>query len=202
MKKFGTIIILIICFFIFGACKKKLFKHVAVQGRMLNYITKSPLTANVYVSAYEARGSRNSVDLGHTQTGNDGSFSIRTSAVRTGKYYIDIIGSQPLYGGEFIIPDGSTKDFGDVLAGQFTFICKVTIVPVSTSAIDFPFLETGALHFNAGTATQFVTTQTIKAYDFSNVFTIAFDTSGTRTFRKIPISSSTPQDTLFTTINY
>ena len=194
------LIIMSLCF-----CRKSLFKRITFTGRVVNYITKAPVITNLRFVAYTGHSNQIAEQLGNTQTDANGNFSIKCYAWQNNDYRVfdDNAGGAPVGSAS------GSKDFGNLEGGKCTFLLKVTIVPVSTSAIEFPVSgpNNTLLHFNAGTSTSFVTSwDNVNKYQFDGrgqKFSLESSTfpGGVQsdTLRQIPITSL---DTLRVTINY
>jgi len=177
-------------------------------------MTKAPIQANISLYTGQRPGSKASVLFGTTSTSSDGSFDIKSNAGwNSNVYYLEVLPtintgntSREL---EYPINKNQNINVGDVLTGSYTFYCKVTIVPMTASAIDFPGLGSSysTLHFNSGTSTQFVTHSSMDYDVYENVFQHTYRISYTiypsgiakDTAIYVPINSP---DTLSVSINY
>ncbi|MGZ3904225.1 MAG: hypothetical protein ACXVC6_11050 [Bacteroidia bacterium] len=203
-KKYITISLLLLSL-LFCFCRKSLLKRITFSGRVVNYLTKAPAVLNLSVIAMTGHSNQISVDLGKTQTDFNGNFFIKCNAVQNNHYYI-----LDDYGMPGIAYANGSKDFGTIEGGFCTFFLRVTLVPISTSDIEFPTAGPNKtmLHFNAGTSTSFVTSlNSISKFEFNNGIFKKFALRW-RTFpggvqvdsaRTLPITSL---DTLRMTINY
>ncbi len=121
--RFVKIFVLIIgCFFLCWFCQKKLFERVKVTGRILHASTQEPFgNAFVYLYSDDASSSKssaaNTIQLKASVSNSDGTFRIRSNASKINRYYLWVQkdnGKAPVVL-NFEIPDGSTKDLGDIL---------------------------------------------------------------------------------------
>ena len=169
-------------------------------------MTKQPIQASVSLYGDEPAGVLHSFYLGETKTNSDGTFSFKTPADRSREYYLHVVPQSGNVGDQRVyLSENKNTDIGDFHTGDYTFYCKVNLVPVTNSAIDFPYLPTGALHFNTGASTQFLTSRTFNYsyYLYSGPFFIRYRTypSGIATDSTILIPITSP-DTLNVTIQY
>lgn len=206
MKNVKYITTLLVFFgFGFWSCEKKLFSHVEVHGRTINYMTKSPVQSTVELWNTEQISEKDAVFLGSTKTNSDGTFDLKTQADREAQYWLRV------YNNTFIketLNGGTNVDVGNILIGTYTFYCKITLVPISNSAIDISTIGYSQVsyHFNSGTATQVLVNQT---YDYDtykknkNSFPIFYRTYPSITTKDTTIYvSANTTDTLQVTINY
>ena len=203
-----SLLIIFISIVSFTFCKKNIFFHVELNGRVINYITKAPIQANIVLWGNDPPGDNYSVNLGNTSTDANGYFLLRTYAAHNPEYNIVVTASpnQPIQ--QLVkLSNGKNIYIGDVLMGYYTFYCKVTLVSVSGSAIDFNDLGDGAqTHYNAGTDTTITVSKKIDYYLYKTLhdYHISFKNypngvpADSSRFIVLP---STP-DTLVTTIRY
>jgi hypothetical protein len=211
MKKIGLITIIIFSLFLFCFCQKKLFKHVEIHGRVLNYITKQPVMMQVQLRCRE-RGSGSSYTQGRyimatTWPNTDGTFYIKSGAAKEGGGYYLEVEDKPALWERITLVEGKNNDLGDILVGNYTFYCKVTLVPVTNSSIDIINRDGGNdTHFNSGTSTLYLSHENkIKdKYNQNPNYTVEYyvnDPSGTRTYKSVSVPSPNG-DTLNAVINY
>jgi hypothetical protein len=210
VKKIKLILgIAILSSLILLGCQKKLFWHVEMHGRVLNFVTKAPEQAEITLYSNGRPGHGGSINVGSTTTNVNGTFDLKTPSYRY-KYYLDVAGTPSGVDNnpieiEPILKDGHNVDVGDFYIGYFTYFCKVTLVPVSTSAIDFkPGMGMTTIHFNSGTSTQFMSHEK-RAYDYNpDNYQICFTTypGGIPKDSCITIPTHLKPDTLSLTIQY
>ncbi len=207
---------LIIAILIFSAltfwfCQKKMFDTVEVHGRVVNYITKIPILTDISLMADDATTAKDVPQISLCKVGSEsnGYFDIKTNASARGNYNL-LIGEESYKYKISVNPkENSNTNLDDVLIGDYTFNCQVTLVPVSSSDIDFYRNGIGNspdLHFNAGTSTQFTYTSKYSIQDYNTTghyFWLWYKTypGGVTSYSlaTIPINSG---NTLSITINY
>ncbi len=202
--------ILLCSILLFWFCQKKLFKTVEGHGRIVNYITNEPIQTDITLRSADATSAKNLpyVDLYKFNSKSDGTFHFKTRASRRDKYDLYIGQTSYQYAQYIDLKQGSDAELGDVLIGDYTFNCQVTLIPVTSSAIDF-YQTVGmsqGYYFVAGTATVFThsTKYSIKDYEtYKHNYQLGFKIFPggvtTYSFVNIPINSS---NTLSVTINY
>ncbi len=143
-------------------CTKKIFRRIEVKGVLMDYFTNQPIPSSVTVSGYTGKESDPWKELKTEDTDQNGSFEIRTSAVKEGKYLLHFRGKKafpfkniPENTGQIYsiaIRDGSTKDLGQLFESTHTFYCKATVTHTSSLPYDFyisdPFPTDNYIHFN------------------------------------------------------
>lgn len=210
-KPIYIVTLLTFCCFAFWSCEKKLFKKVEVSGKVVNYISKTPVQTQLQLWNTEQTGNRGAVYLGTTSTNSDGTFDLKAPADKEGVYFL-IWGGSNDYFLQVDLQDGHNIDIGNILDGVFTFFCKITLVSVSNSAIDIgadSFNSTASapsFHFNPGTSTQLLVSQTYNynSYQQNNGgFPISYKTTLGGISKDSTIYVPAPNaDTLSVTINY
>ena len=149
--------IVLFCSFTFLFCQKKLFKNVEVHGRVINYITGAPEQAGINLYGNAGPSDQNSIDMVRSHTYGDGTFYIKSKAAESEVYYLQVLPTSSTgLDTNIVLKDGQNVDIGNFLAGSYTFFCRVTIIPVTGSAIDI-----GNSHYTAGTSTQFMLSSTM-----------------------------------------
>ncbi|HEX7414538.1 MAG TPA: hypothetical protein VF411_10890 [Bacteroidia bacterium] len=174
-------------------------------------MTKAPVPATIELWVGDnSPGNKGTTCYGTYFTNPDGSFDVKSNTQWNGNQYHLYIKAGNSVGQvlEYQLNYNKNKDIGDILTGSYTFLCKVTIHPVSGSAIDFPYAGPNAtnIHFNAGTITTFMTTY-LWPYDSyimsGKRFPINYKTypGGVAKDTNIFVPITSP-DTLRVTINY
>lgn len=221
-----TIGVIIFFGFLFGFCKKRLFKDIEVSGRILNFISKKPVDNGWFsMETGSVHQSGKNVAIGQVQTHSDGTFFLKSKAAYTNQYQYQVSSTQFRTGTypfqSFIAKDvtlapGQSINLGDFFVGEFTFICKVNIIPVTTSAFEIDsFYMTEQVpqvwgapfpvaHFNAGTTAQFIARHTADYNDFDGKYQICYSTfpGGVKKDSCITIQTNFRPDTLSVTIQY
>jgi predicted component of type VI protein secretion system len=107
---------------ILAACQKKAFKKVTVTGRILHASTGLPFQkVKVCLYANDVHDASsyavNTIELRCTETDDNGSFKIRSSASKVTIYYLRVDGKKVQVANydSFSIKDNTTKDLGDVV---------------------------------------------------------------------------------------
>lgn len=204
MKKHKYIIgIIILSSVLFCFCQKKLVKYVELHGRVFNLGTNLPKKAILTLQSDDVHGN-GITTLSKILCHDDGTFHLTTFASNGQNYYLLVNYNNGQYRRKIFLRENDKTNL-DVPVGDHTYYCKVTLIPISNSAIDF-YDDSGPLHFNAGTSTQFIYKKTLSAdyYEATyHKFYIDWKTypSGisTYTYAEIPLNSP---DTLNLTVNY
>ncbi|MGZ3862862.1 MAG: hypothetical protein ACXVPN_10660 [Bacteroidia bacterium] len=76
MKFIKTAILFTIVLLLLG-CKKKLFKHVEVHGRVIDTTFNFTMDADIYLYARDTPSTKRSILLGHTNTSSSGIFDLK-----------------------------------------------------------------------------------------------------------------------------
>jgi hypothetical protein len=159
MDKRKIVVLVILTGLSFWFCQKKLFKKVQGHGRVLNYITKEPISCNIDVTSTSATTSKDvpHVNLISTSSASDGTFNFKTKASKSNDYYVKFNldnDYSPEYG--ISLKDGKDSDLGDILTGKFTFSCNITLISVSSSTLTILYTQNGNVEFPPGSTTQFM----------------------------------------------
>ena len=171
-------------------------------------MTKAPLQASISLSTGEPPDSKGNTVFGSYTTNADGSFDIKSEGGwNSAPYYLVISEKSGFIQSSYQVKNKQNVDVGDVLMGSYTFYCKVTLNPTDNSAIDFMNINTTQVHFNAGTATQFLASATYTFDEYfgpmGNGFTIVYKTYPGGVEKETVISVPAPTtNTLSVTINY
>ena len=205
---FGFFLISVLLFYF---CQKKIFKNIEAHGRIVNYITNQPISTDITLRTADATSAKNLpyVDLYKTNSSGDGTFHFKTKASRRDKYDLYIGQSSYQYAQDISLKEGSNTDLGEILIGDYTFNCQVTIVPVTSSSIEFyqsVGMTSPGYTFAPGTSTVFThsTKYSISEYQANgNNYKLGYKifpgSVTTYSYVNIPINSS---NTLSVTINY
>ena len=119
-------------------CEKKLFAHVKVTGRVLNFFTRQPVSTDVWlVSMNKFSGSSDEdVLIGISSTDVNGYFTIGGRASRAEVYFLgisaDSFDPRPL---SIKVKDGKTTDLGTFLTFPQSFNYHITLIPDSGNCI-------------------------------------------------------------------
>lgn len=131
-------------------CKKKLFAKVEVKGTLTDYFTNQPIQSSVSLAGNDGneKNAQPAISLKTIVTDANGNFSIKSSAVKTGNYYLSFhsINMNSIKGwyenvgkiNKVKISEKTTKDFGQLFESTHTFYCKVTLN--YTSGLDNDFM--------------------------------------------------------------
>jgi hypothetical protein len=202
-KLITSLLIVFVSVICFTFCSKDIFSTVQVHGRVINYISKAPIQTSVTLFGDDRPASKESVVLGSASTNADGTFTLKTPAAVNNVYYL--WSSSAGFEQSVTLKGGQNIDVGDILAGRYTFYCKINLISTSGSAIDISASDGAQVHYNAGTNTTYLASRTFDFYSYQGAtYYISYKTypggveADSTRYLTLP---STP-DTLSTTIRY
>ncbi len=117
------------------SCIKKTFHNVEVKGRVIHFITKQPLACTVTLWSNGATfgGSKRATHLGHTNTDENGFFTIKCKASKDSHYLLEIVGSplvsQTTEPFSILVTEDKVTNLGNIERGFKNKFCKVECVP-------------------------------------------------------------------------
>jgi hypothetical protein len=218
-KKITIYVFVALLTFMLG-CKKSLFGKVEVKGRLVDYFTNQPVAASVKLGGDDnnQKNAQPAIILATVKTDNDGTFTIKDKAVKSGQYYLSFQGisqngSTSAFDAagkidKFSIAKNGSKDFGTLYETTHTFYCKITLNYTSNvnNDIYIDYIGGNLIYFPSGVNTQ--TTTVVKYFksdyeshnhNFDFTYLLLGPSVNHRYSVSVPILS---EDTVYTTINY
>lgn len=192
-------ITLIICVcFASWSCKKKLRGSVTITGKAMHYYTREPIVAKITLKANDNRNSGNLTWLTDAICFTNGEFKIRSKPARSEQYHLFVDGqfwNQYLQQSVIDLQEGQVKELGDVLMGEHTFHCKISLKSVSSKNITFLATTKGAFIINAGKDTTIIETRKFNYQDYEmggHTFSVMYRLQGQwpETLVKVPFLDS------------
>lgn len=137
----------------FLSCQKRIFGHVEVSGRVLDFFTKEPIQVAVSLMGDDATSAKTqseaTIGLATTTTTSDGKFHLKSRQSKRRNYYISIYGREKE---EIKIQLNQNTNLGDFAVGVHFYTCDITIIPRSDSSISL-YKGNSFDYFNSGTTT-------------------------------------------------
>ncbi len=191
----------------------------------MDYFTNQPINSSVNLSADDGnqKNAQPAFSLKTVNSDESGNFSIKSTAARTGNYFLffhslqnNTINQRPLSTGKIMwvkISDNSTKDFGQIFEATHTFYVVITLNNTSGQHWDFiirpPFNRDAFVYpYPTPLNTQFVYSIEYSKEEFetnNHNFKFGYELIEQNSSNQsggsvsIPITS---KDTVYTTINY
>jgi len=220
IQKYFLVLAFGLCVMTFFFCQKKVFGHIEVHGRLINYMTQQPTTGKVELVTDRAGLNSQYGVLSVVDAKEDGTFSLNSKPAVSGKYFLrvdnvkfDIRAYPDTDKWEINVSANHKNDLGDIKAGDYTFICKIKIVPVSNNNSIWFFSEDqkSFTYYPPQTYATIIQTKkiTYQYFVYEPVYRLS---CRIETYDNLPDSYIWPNktfnlpisgpDTLYTTINY
>jgi hypothetical protein len=159
--------------FIFS-CKRdtKTFGKLKVNGRLINYITKQPISQSSVFLNYETKERDTKYKfpvLAATTTDDDGNFVFESKIARTNKYKINYSPyDKLLIDTSFSLSSSHQLNLGTMNYGEYNFSIQFHLIPTSGNCIFIDLPSFQRIKINAGVDTTISFNKTLTYVEFKN----------------------------------